>query len=106
MVLRIALFVALFVVQLGQCDDSMGFIFPPNATEAYDDTTIANISVHFNDNMTLEYQLPNTEGQLAVSQTCYASVKALESESGSTYSDTATCKEISLSQVQDLTSCR
>lgn len=74
------------------CDTEMGFIFPPNATEAYDDTTIANISVHFNDNMTLEYQLPDNHGQVAVFQACYASVKAMQEREGSTYEKADTCK--------------
>ncbi|KAE8444207.1 hypothetical protein EG329_000804 [Mollisiaceae sp. DMI_Dod_QoI] len=78
---------ALYLVHLGQCDTSMTFIFPPNATKTYTDTRIANISIHFNDNITVEYQLPDTQGQVWLTQSCFASVKAMINEDGETFSN-------------------
>jgi hypothetical protein len=89
-----ALLSAALLLKLAFCNSEMRFIFPPNATQAYDDTTISNISVRFNDNMTLEYQLPNTDGQVVVFQTCYSSVKAMEEEEGTSYENADTCKHI------------
>lgn len=89
MAIRNMLVLLLALVTLGLCDS---FIFPPNATHAEDDTTVASITVHFNDTMTVQYELP-TGGTLAVIQACYPSIKSLNSSSGSypTYSRTDTC---------------
>ncbi|KUJ22925.1 uncharacterized protein LY89DRAFT_729029 [Mollisia scopiformis] len=90
MALCALLFLTVYLVTFGRCQSSMEFSFPPNATQAYDDTTIANISVHFNDNMILEYQLPDSDGQLAVTQYCYASIKDMENDNGATFDKTET----------------
>lgn len=89
MALRLLLLAAPLLVKFVLCDTEMGFVFPPNATNAYEDTAVANISVHFNDNITLEYNFPDTNGQVSVFQTCFSSIKAMED--GSTYENVDTC---------------
>ncbi|CZR51352.1 uncharacterized protein PAC_01227 [Phialocephala subalpina] len=73
------LLLAVFMANIVRCDTNKGFVFPPNATLGEGDTTIANITVHFNDSMIVEYNLPDTEGQVYLLQSCYASVKSMES---------------------------
>lgn len=87
----ILLLLVAFLVNLVRCDTKMGFVFPPNATLGEEDTTIANITVHFNDSIVVEYNLPNTEGQLYLLQSCYSSIKSMESI-GETFYQGDSCK--------------
>lgn len=87
----IVLLLAVFLFKLVYCSTDTGFVFPPNATLGEEDTTVANVTVHFNDSMIVEYNLPDTKGQVYLLQSCYASIKSMES-TGETFSQGGTCE--------------
>lgn len=103
MVLYIVLLLAACLASRGGCDPNMGFVFPPNATQGSGDQTAANLTVHFNDNITLEYNLPDTDGQIWLYQNCYSSIKAASSEEESSFENSNSCKLPPASRFTDLT---
>ena len=84
-------------------DEFGSFIFPPNSTATNftsDAPVVAKIgSVHWNDNIVIEYTLPDTVKQLWLSQDCYGALNDTNSTliengggSGFSYSSTGVCK--------------
>jgi hypothetical protein len=66
---------------LARCDDPMGFIFPANATRS--DPPLDNLTVHFNDNIVVEYT-KGTGGIVLLGQDCFNSSENANNGSEST----------------------
>ena len=81
-------------------DDKSSFIFPPNSTVTnftLHTPVIAKIgSVHWNDDITVEYTTPDTVKAVWLSQLCYDSLSDTNSSSeeytGSSFSSTGICE--------------
>lgn len=71
----------LYLACLARCDGPMGFIFPPNATRS--NPPLANLTVHFNDNIVVQYT-KGTGGIVLLGQDCFNSSEDLNNESEGT----------------------
>lgn len=84
---------------LVRCDGS-SFIFPPNSPVSNFTAhapIIAKVgTVHYNDDMTVEYTLPDTVGAVWLSQQCYGQPSdtnfSNENSSGNIYSKSGGCE--------------